>query len=140
MQPKRVGRRIAEAVKGQFRALDISDAVAIPGGRSFNPAAPTGPLGVGAVDPVAVVLGGPVVKLGGSTAAEQVMKGTTFEVDFLVWLNGFTALLTALATPGAPITYIAAVVAAAVLFQPIHSAFVAQVSGGIHRSLKIFTQ
>jgi hypothetical protein len=73
------------------RRFDLSDAVAIPGGRSFNPSAPTGPLGVGAVDPVAAVLAGTLVKLGGSTAIEALVTGTTFIADLLVFVIALKA-------------------------------------------------
>ena len=52
------------------RRFDLSDAFALPGGRHFNPTIPTsGPLPVEAVDPLALVLRGTLVKLGSGPAA-----------------------------------------------------------------------
>lgn len=60
------------------RRFDLSDAVVLPGGRSFNPAAGlTAPLTVGTeVDALgAAVLGGGTVKLGSAVALHPLAKG-----------------------------------------------------------------
>lgn len=125
------------------RRFDLSDAVVIPGGRSFNPAAPgfLAPLVVPTeVDPTkALVLYG---GLGGivigspATAVDFALKGTTFEADLLVWLNALGVLLGVMSTVQAPVTYIAALAAAAVTFNTANNALIATVSSGVHQSLK----
>jgi hypothetical protein len=123
------------------RRFDLSDAFAIPGGRHFNPAIPTsGPLPVEAVDPVAVVIRGVLVKLGsGPAAIHQVLHGETFEADLLTWLSALDTLLAVMATPGAPAAWVPAVVAATATFQGAQAAFKATLAG-LHRSLVTFTE
>jgi hypothetical protein len=130
-----------DTIPASGRRFNLSDAVAFPGGRTFGPNPVTGPIGAAAVDPAAAVLAGALVKLGGGPAAlDQVMKGTTFEANLSTWLNGLTPVITALATSGSPLDYIAALVAAASAFAPIHATFVSSVSSGVHRSVKVFTE
>jgi hypothetical protein len=106
------------------RRFDLSDAVAYPGGRSLNPSAgPTAPLGTGAVDPVAAVLAGTLVKLGASTAIEPLLLGVTF-------LASLTTFLTAVAldTVDSPATAAAA------------SQFLVDLGAAPHISTKVFTE
>jgi len=86
------------------RRFDLSDAVAIPGGRTFAAAGTAAPLGATAVDPAAVVLAGALVKLGsGPGATEPLMLGATF----LSQLGTFLAAV-ALDTVDSPATAAAA--------------------------------
>jgi len=126
------------------RRFDLSDAVCYPGGRALGPTNPlTAPLSPTAVDAIALVLAGTLVKLGaGPTAIHQVLHGETFEADLLTWLIALDALITVLATPptGSALAWIGTVNTAAVTFQTAHTAFIATVSGGAHRSVKVFTE
>lgn len=133
------------------RRFDLSDAIVIPGGRSFNPAAGlTAPLVVGTeVDAggaqvLSVGLGGSL-KLGDAVAIDSALKGTLFEADLAAWLVGLDALLFAMLTPPVPpaslvnvIAWITAVQAAAIIFVPgAQATFKAAVASGIHQSLKV---
>ena len=75
------------------------DAIAIPGGRAFNPAAvPTAPLGVTAADPTALVFSVSLpttLKLGGGLAVDAVIKGTTFVAALSTWLSALSTWLSA---------------------------------------------
>jgi hypothetical protein len=77
------------------------------------------------------------LKLGGPLASDFVLKGTTFEVDLLAWLNALDTLISVLATPLAPAAYVTAVSGAAATFQTAMTTFIATVSGGAHQSLKV---
>lgn len=80
------------------RRHDLTDAICIPGGRSFNSAAPTGPLGPAAVDAagVAVVLHAlSLLRLGGNTAVDPVIKGAIFTGHLTTFLTSTAAATTA---------------------------------------------
>lgn len=126
------------------RRFDLSDAVCYPGGRALGPTNPlTAPLPLTAIDAIALVLAGTLVKLGaGPTAIHQVLHGETFEADLLTWLSAFDAVLAVLSTPpvGSPAAWIATVTGATATFLTAQAAFKTTVSSGVHRSIKVFTE
>lgn len=133
------------------RRHDVSDPVAIPGGRSFNQAnLITGPIGTGGVPllPGGVVLQSPALQLGGSLAIQKLLFGTLFETDLTAWLIGLDALLVALQTPPVPpatlpnvIAWVSAVQVAANIFAVgAQSTFKGVVASGVHQSLKVTTE
>jgi hypothetical protein len=86
---------VTDNVPLDARRFDVSDAVCFPGGRSFA-AGPTGPFGFGATDPVAVVLSGVLVKLGGGVSATHPLAhGDTL----IAALTAFATSLTGAADP-----------------------------------------
>lgn len=116
------------------RRFDLSDAVAIPGFRSFNAAAQTGPLPAAAVDASALVLRGSAgspVKLGNNTATEAAFWGTTFETRLGVFMAAFSTYITAVSTA----TTVAQIAAAALTFKTAVDTFTGQV--GTHQSLVV---
>lgn len=129
-----------DGIAQDARRFDLADAVAFPGGRSFNPlAATTGPIGATLVDPAAQVIGTTIlggVKLGSNVAVDGVLKGTLFEADLLAKLAAEEIFITGVSTA----TTAAQIAALAVTYLPSLVAFKATVSSGLHRSLKVLVE
>lgn len=131
---------LVDNIPQDARRFDISDAVAIPGGRSLNPASgTTSPLGATKVDPVARVIGTSVpggIKLGSNVAIDAALKGTLFEADLLTYMVAMEIFITATSVAvTAP-----AIAAAALTFLPSVTAFKLTTSSGAHRSIKILIE
>lgn len=98
------------------------------------PAGGPTPLPPTAVDPAALVVSAPMVKLGDATAADRALKGTLFEANLGAFLDGLIQFLTAASadamSPG--------VAAAAMSFLPVAVAFRSQVASTAHQSTRVF--
>lgn len=125
-----------------------TDAIAIPGGRAFNPAVvPTAPLSVDAAQLAAVVIsvGLPTtLKLGGGLAVDAVIKGTTFIAATSTWVTATKAFADAVSTGSPPadlgtlVTWAGVVHTAAGVWSAATATYLAALTPSL--SLKVFTE